>query len=261
VGRVLGGVDFAKLLSLYFYLNPKGGIMKKTSLAALLACAAISSTAVAQTSWTGPYVGAFGGMTTTTVDTTDYWCEWACDAPGSRQSKVSTGVAAGHNWQLDKNFVVGVELDYSTGTSSSEKIRYLDYGNLERGVNWNEKLNSLMTLRAKAGLVLDKTMLFVTAGPAIADMKYSAQETTDTELPVYAKFSGKVNGYAAGAGIEHKFDKNLSLKAEYLHVTLSAKSDCWKDSEGCIRLEGSNDDYVEWTPTINTFRIGLNYAF
>ena len=213
--------------------------------------------------WGGLYGGATVGATSFKTDTADYWCWYACDAPGNSEVKLSGGLTGGYNWQLSDNFVVGIEADISTGAKSSETINYREDSG-DDGVTWDSKWSSLATVRGRAGLAVDRTMVFVTGGLAIAKAKYDAQSFYPA-YPQYedrASWDGNLTGLVVGVGVEHALTKNMSLKAEYLHVAMPKKSACWRDDGDVCQDEGAeNDDTVHWTTSADMFRVGMNWKF
>ena len=237
--------------------------MKKIALLSAL-LAVTSGSAIAETSFAGAYVGIHSGAITTTVDTADYWCYNACNAPGSNTSAFGLGLSAGYNWQIDENFVVGIEADINTGTSNTLDVVWDIELDGAEGAYWKDKLNTLMTLRAKAGFVVNKTMVYVTAGLAAADMDFSSEEYDTSENASYintASYSGTSTGLTAGFGLEHKFGENLSFKAEYLHTTLDQKYALLLEDGEPENAPGENDDSIHWRPSVSQIKLGLNYSF
>ncbi len=138
----------------------------------------------------------------------------------------SVGGTAGYNQQID-NFVVGVEGDFaktnidgSTGTNSA-------------------KITSFGTVRARAGVAVDRALVYGTAGYAGGNNKVTTAAGSGSEWE---------NGYAAGAGIEYAFTNNVSAKAEYLYSHLSDKN----YNLTAVTTAGSNTSAI---------RSGVNYKF
>lgn len=237
-------------------------MIKNLKVLAAATAAAVFSMGAAQAAanWTGPYVGATAGVTSFKTDTADYWCWYACDAPGNSEVDVSGGLTAGYNWQLGSNFVVGLEADISTGAKSSETVTFYSGD----GVTWASKWDWLATVRGRAGLAVDKTLVFVTGGVAVAKAEYDATYFNPTPADRASK-SGNLTGLVIGAGVEHMFTKNLTFKAEYLRVAMPKKSACWADASTGVCYDpgnvSDNDDSVHWTSSADIFRVGVNYKF
>ncbi len=217
-----------------------------------------ATTISAHKDWSGFYGGAVVGATAFKTDTADYWCWYACDAPGDSEVRANGGLTAGYNWQLSKNFVVGIEADISSGAKSSETIMW----HSDHGVNWKSEWDWLATVRARVGLAVDRTLVYVTGGVAIADAEYNAQQIyydyTNTDR---ASWDGKLTGLVAGAGVEHALTENMSFKAEYLYVSMPKKDACWGNDSGCYDGEGQNDERVHWITSAHLARLGLNWKF
>jgi len=169
--------------------------------------------------WTGAYAGlnagyAFGKATKS-----------ASSAVGDLDG-YSFGGTVGYNQQMN-NFVVGVEGD-------------LAKTNIDGATSTNSaKITSLGTVRARAGVAMDRALVYGTAGYAGGNMKVSTAAGSGTKWE---------NGYAVGAGLEYAFTNNISAKAEYLFTHLNDKNYNLTD----VTTAGSNTSAI---------RSGVNYKF
>ena len=120
----------------------------------------LSTTPIAY-NWSGFYIGAHGG--------------WGFN-DGAFDDGFVVGGQLGINWQFN-NFVFGLEGDGS----------FVDYGSID----------SLATIRARAGLAFDRFLVYGTGGGAFEDFD---------DL-----------GWVAGAGVEYAFTDFVSAGVEYLH--------------------------------------------
>ena len=119
--------------------------------------------------WTGPYVGLTGGYG---WGTSDGWLG---------------GAYAGYNFQVNPNWVVGLEGDVTaTGKSSN---------------GWDS------TLRGRVGYAYDRFLLYGTGGVAFGDIKHAGASTTRT-------------GWTIGAGVEAALTSNMTGRLEYRHTDL-----------------------------------------
>ena len=135
--------------------------------------------------WTGFYLGALGGFG---------WGNAATSTAGSISADgFDTGGYAGANWQWG-NFVVGAEGDFlfpwRDGSSGGVSV--------DQGVNGS--------LRARAGIALDRFLLYGTAGAAMTDLQLSGGGISDDQALL---------GWTAGAGIEGMLTNNLTARFEY----------------------------------------------
>ena len=185
-------------------------------------------------SWTGFYVGVNGGY------------DFANFTKGSKAAFGNPGgglfgVTAGYNYQLTQNFVLGVEGDYDYTSLSQTRVNAFSAISTSKA-----KLNSLFTVRGRAGYSVDRALLYVTGGYAGANVKSSLNDVTNT---ITGSDSTYRSGYALGAGIEYAFTNNISAKAEYLYTSLGSK-----------RLF-SGVDTINSGLNVQTVRAGINYRF
>ncbi len=117
------------------------------------------------TNWTGFYAGINGGY-----------------SAGQDLRGITLGGQLGYNYQLDRNWVVGVEAD----------------------MQYNPQPNWWGTVRGRAGYLLTPdVLLYATAGWAYV-------------LPTHAHRA--TSGWTAGGGAEFKLSGPWSVKTEYLYV-------------------------------------------
>jgi outer membrane immunogenic protein len=212
--------------------------MKKVLLAALMAGAASSAMAADLPtrkappapqvyaappvfSWTGFYVGVNGG--------------WGGGAGGGDFGSPTGGLVGGtvgYNYQVGQ-FVGGLEGDWDWADLNKNGANILG--------TYTNKIDSLVTTRARAGVAIDRALLFVTAGYAGADVS--------TNVPGVVSSTDWRNGGVVGAGLEYAFTNNISAKAEYLYAPFSAQS----FSDGVNTAKSDLN--------LSLVRAGLNYKF
>jgi outer membrane immunogenic protein len=244
-------------------------------------------------SWAGFYVGVNGGYADPTaklgVSAGAPWGgaspdpDWNANANGPGVAAAGThniglhgfigGATAGYNYQFN-NVVLGVEADadYMNLNGSYATPKYTAFAGLpsQYWANGSASVDSLFTIRARAGLAFDRLLLFVTGGVAFTNEKFSQSigYTNPTEvITLPPTFTG--NGYnrgsasttavtgAFGGGLEYAFDNHWSLKGEYLYVPLKSldfTSVSTVDSTYTIH-------HHESLSALNVFRVGLNYRF
>lgn len=135
--------------------------------------------------WTGFYLGVLGGYGWGTADT---------DAVGDVDADgFDIGGYAGANWQWG-NFVVGAEGDlvfpFRDGSSG--------------GIDVDQGLNG--SLRGRAGIALDRFLIYGTAGGAGTDLELSSAAGSDEQT---------LWGWTAGAGVEGQVLDNVTARIEY----------------------------------------------
>jgi outer membrane immunogenic protein len=249
-------------------------------------------------SWTGFYGGLNGGYADPTAKlsvaapagsgwATDH--DWTANANGPGVAAVGTdniglhgfigGAQAGYNYQIN-NIVIGAEADadYMNLNGSYSTPHYSGFagGTPPNDTYWasgSASVDSLFTLRLRAGLAVDHWLFFVTGGLAVTGEKFSqsinylnyAAPPPPITLPSTGPGGGANAGSASttavtgviGGGVEYAFDKNWSIKGEYLYVPLK--------SLDFTSVSTANAAYTiqhhEGLSALNVFRIGLNYRF
>jgi outer membrane immunogenic protein len=179
-------------------------------------------------SWTGFYVGTHVGYGWSDID----WQETpAFDGTHSGNGWLAGG-QIGYNWQAG-SLVYGLEADFTKS--------WIDGGNgcCDHSVNW------LASVRGRAGITAfdNRTLFYVTAGGAWADIDYSSISGTHSDTHF---------GWVAGAGIERALTPNLSARVEYLYYGFNDAS----APAGAVSPGAATFD-----PTIQTVRFGLNLKF
>jgi len=136
--------------------------------------------------------------------------------------------------------------------------------------NGSASLDSLFTLRARAGLAFDRLLVFATGGLAVTDEKFNQAicfESRSVGLPFTDGAVGCNAGSASttavtgvvGGGLEYAFDNHWSLKGEYLYVPLRSQS--FGSSYTDLDSHTFTVQHHESLTALNVFRAGLNYRF
>ncbi len=207
-------------------------------------------------SWTGFYVGGnigYGWATTDPGSISFYEpaSVFVASIPGisDKLNGAIGGGQIGYNFQFN-NFVLGAEGDFSgTGISGSVTDSVHGY-TAETKIDW------LATVRGRAGVAFDRTLVYATGGVAIASVKttlndgYTSGIITTSSTPTYV-------GWTVGGGVEMAFWSNWSAKAEYLYVDLGSKQNNFYEPHppGWPRISSTA------SATANIVRVGLNYKF
>ncbi len=189
--------------------------------------------AVANTfSWEGAYVGVNAGYGFGKVKDDEF---------STKPRGFVGGVQAGYNWQFDQ-IVAGIEADFqgSTMKKSSDVYSAGVYNYTAQG-----KVQWFGTVRGRLGAdIAERTMLYGTAGLAYGKVK----ATLSDENGVFNSGSKTRAGWTAGAGVEHAFTDNVTLKTEYLYTDL-----------GKAKL--FDGDVAKVKTNFHTVRVGVNYKF
>jgi outer membrane immunogenic protein len=202
---------------------------------------AASPPAPSVTNWTGWYAGLNLSATSHYASTQDVngWGQGALSAPyvtpffDSRKTNIGFGGQVGYNWQFG-NFVTGLEADLGyigakTTFTPPTNNNFPSCG-LTCAVSATNELTWLATFRGRAGIVVDKALLYGTAGLALGGIK-NRWGYGDTTLPGTQGFSDSyfnINeiraGFIYGAGVEFAATQHWLVRLEAMHVDFGTSS-------------------------------------
>ena len=197
--------------------------------------------------WNGLYVGASVGVglsgTTVSAPAPSDVGNANSDNVGMTNYGLTTGFQAGYNFQISPSVVVGIE----------GEVGYL--GTSRRQVNVNDpslifksKSDFFGTLRPRIGYAWDRSLLFVTGGLAVVNVKNGFE---DFGPPLVSTSHAKV-GYAVGAGLETALSSNWSVKAEYLYIDAGRTT---------VTDPATPTNFLKFKNQYQVARFGLNYRF
>jgi outer membrane immunogenic protein len=197
--------------------------------------------------WTGFYVGINAGYGLGSTVIEDKNCNFSCSSQTLNPSGFTAGGALGFNYQIG-SAVLGIEGDWNWINASKT---YTDSG-------WpsqhNAKIDSFGTIRARAGLALDNTLAYVTAGAAFVDQQVSVFDPTGIIQGGFS-FSKTKTGLAVGAGTEFALSGPWTAKLEYLYIAIPTVAhipdDFWT----------SPVEFYNVKTDMQVIRVGLNYRF
>lgn len=208
-------------------------------------------------SWTGFYVGVHGARADGTDEVRTTILGGNMTPPPATSSfdigGAIGGLQAGYNLQVDK-FVVGIEGEYtSAGVRGSfnfdaQRPEAIAGGDLE----------AIFAVKAKAGMALDRTLIYATIGYAASYNNGFANNLWLSAPAVDEGTGGQLlHGYVVGGGVEHAVTDQISLKAEYNHYSFGRGdfemvSDAYPDGV-VLRTEPKID--------LGVFKAGLNVRF
>lgn len=220
--------------------------------------APVTSPAPASYDWTGFYAGVLGGygyaqddVRTTLMNGATPWLPSASnsfDAAGWLG-----GIRVGGDVQFD-HFVLGIEGQYLASGIAGE----FNFDPLRPEAMAGGSLTNLLSIRGRAGVAFDRTLVYGSVGFATAENQGWANNVWNAAPAVDAATgSGRVNGYVLGVGIEQAITDNISLTAAYDHYGF-ARGD----------FDMTSDAYPAGTVlraepliTLGTVTAGLNFRF
>lgn len=243
--------------------------------------------------WTGFYLGGNigGGWSTADVNYTANDPATALlfssgnrgqpPASSFKTSGVLGGLQFGYNYQVNRNWLVGLETDFEwSGMSGSATSSGSYLGIVPFTASADEHIRWFGTLRGRLGYLPTPNLLaYVTGGFAYGKVEHSGRyvdvSTNDLGVKVspfgaycaggatcFAGTSSSVDtGWTLGAGLEYAVWQNWTLKAEYLYVSL----DNTTMTETALMANGASTpasfDANFGRTDLNIVRVGVNYHF
>lgn len=212
-------------------MNVKGDLFMKKCILAGVALGVISLSASAamsadmdasgQFDWTGIYLGGYVGYTN--FDTEILGVDNSFDG-------ITGGGILGVNYQIDR-VVLGVEGD--VGFTGAD-------GNFNLPIVHSQDVDMTYAIRGRAGYAMDNTLLFLQGGVAFASFNADAGGANILD--------DNVTGWQIGAGVEHAFTENLTVRLDGLYTDYGKTKD--------ITVAPANFDVKNVS-----VRLGVNFLF
>jgi outer membrane immunogenic protein len=211
--------------------------------------------------WSGTYLGIQGGLArheALFVDPDGLLVGVLSDFYQGKRTGGALGGFVGHNWQKG-SFVYGVEGDWNwIGAKANRSVdQFDDRISTSFDVNW------LATLRGRAGLAVDSTLLYAVGGLAAGHIRNSAER----------QFSGGIGsvsfnqrqtkfGWTAGVGAEHMFSPHWTARAEFRYVDLGTKQvSCTATGSPACTTPSGAPYRGEFSSKLMLGLVGLAYRF
>jgi outer membrane immunogenic protein len=204
-------------------------------------------------SWQGFYVGLTAGFARSkaTIDASELAIAGITSPSsisGLSTNGASIGFGGGFNWQAGM-LVFGVEGDWSRLTLRND-IPFSGTivpfgavsGTLAADLDW------VATARARAGISIGQTLVYGTAGLAVAGV---SGEVVIFGAPAAFSDTAWLPGWVIGGGIEYALSPVWTIKGEFMRLHVG--SGPLSSSAGAVPLSSSIDVY--------NVRAGLNYKF
>ena len=189
--------------------------------------------------WDGWFFGGQVGLTghTATYEDRDY--DWYSHSQDFESVSGSLGVQLGYNI-VDNSQLTGFVADLSFLGNSTETIYSSD-------VIVANDVNYLATLRGRAGLAVENTMVYVTGGLAFAGFDRSWTEFNDVD-DTWPDLGADKLGVVLGFGVERAINNRWSISGEY---TASVFGD---------NTSFNDDDFpLEINDTVHQVTLAFNY--
>lgn len=222
--------------------------------------------------WAGLYAGVNAGYASVRGKNStayDWWFYTEALSNTDKGNGFIGGAQVGYNFQSG-TFVYGVETDLAWADAKGKSAWSLNVDANEFGFAVSRtQLNALGTLRARAGVAMDRTLLYITGGLAYGQVKNSyvaSYQNSNNAPPYYREIAMKNDnwraGWTLGAGVEQALANNWTVKLEGLYYDLGGKSmsgvslvclDRFCEPRETFTKKIKNDGFVA--------RLGLNYTF
>jgi outer membrane immunogenic protein len=221
--------------------------------------------AIAAYDWTGWYFGAHLGGAWSRGDVSDSPLPNAAVAGqpflpfDNDDANVMGGIQGGYNYQFNRNWVVGIEADFSftnlSGSQTYAPIPAFPAGviagtteTLSREIDW------FGSVRGRLGYAWDRWLVYATGGYAFAKIKTNAISIFPANVYSFSDDSVK-SGWTVGGGLEYGLAANWTVRGEYLYYNFEDVSGV---SFGVPSTAPVGSSYL-WENQIHTARIALNY--
>jgi outer membrane immunogenic protein len=206
--------------------------------------------------WTGFYVGVQGGVAFANSHVAYREADGDVAVNGGgvpaeidyEQFGGLLGVHAGVLGQFD-TFVLGIEGDIAWTGLDGELVAFEP---AFAGDDVEVNISALASLRAKAGIAVDRALIYVTAGVAAANQSTFGENAIGT----FADYGGWVGGLTAGVGASFAATDNIIVTGEYRATVLAQQSGPRLDAAPCCGITSVTTDTV-----IHTGTLGVSLKF
>ena len=211
-------------------------------------------------SWTGFYVGGDIGAAFSATSTNPAYTYNASYIPWTGRSFNSSGFMGGgyvgYNYQLNQNFVLGLEGDFQ-GATNSQSATWYPVPTLDPFVTVTAKssLDWLGAINGRLGVAYDRALFYAIGGAAWGGVGISGTANiVGVSTPLLGLSQSKtLSGFDIGAGVEYAFTPNWVGRVEYRYYGFS--------NYNMTSLANYTVDPARITTSVNTVRIGLAYLF
>lgn len=252
-------------------------------------------------SWTGAYVGAFGGFTKQNGQNDETlrfdrnldgaygdqvslagtganafspgYCDGNAYGPSAAQGcdgdsiGVQAGVRLGYDYQMG-NFVVGAVADLS-GVNQEDSVT--GFSTTPAYYTFTRTLMSMAAVRARVGYAYGPALAYVTGGYAAGKVDNDFRTSNGANTFRAQIDDDKAEGYQLGGGLEVALAPHVTLTGEYLYASLDAGDHVIRVGPGSapatnpfiLAPNTTGTDMIRSNSKfgVHAFNLGVNYRF
>ena len=185
--------------------------MKKVLVGSFILFLSANAFAGESSQYAGPYAGLYLGYSQGDSKGYETGAGIVDAIDHASLARYMFGGLVGYNKSFSNDFIFGLEADFES-RDSKKNANLTDLVGVLNGDSVETKIQNAYSARVRLGRLFnnDKTMVFLTGGYAVVDLK-------KTYLLGGAALSQskRLNGYTVGLGAEHFINDAISLKTEY----------------------------------------------
>lgn len=267
-----------KLASAFEGARRKNDSIRTASAAMALMALMGANSAQAADAWTGTHLGvhAAGSRYVSDGNTTrgdgGVGSNASQESASVRQEASGLGVSLSMRKRLDSGLLTGIEADLSRLDHRAENTNFISSGVFtgQPSASLRYKAPWLATVRLSAGWELGSTLVFASAGVALADEQVSRTQyeaNTGTGL-TEARFTETERatrlGWVLGAGAQWQLRPNWSLRAEYTWTQFNNEDYRFPNARGGAQSSGYptvQGRIADNGMQLRQLRVGLQYRF
>jgi outer membrane immunogenic protein len=202
-------------------------------------------------SWTGFYVGADIGGAFASTTLNNSWTGW--NSHSLNTSGILGGGYVGYNYQLNQNFVIGVEGDFQ-GTSTSQSSSWVEPNLAIGSTGFSQKtsLDWLASINGRIGISYDRALFYAIGGAAWAGGSATLSAAQFGTGSLSLSTSQTESGFDVGGGVEYAFTPNWLGRVEYRYYDFGNYN---------LSAAAYNLTPFRLQSSVNTVRVGLAYLF
>jgi outer membrane immunogenic protein len=205
--------------------------------------------------WTGAYVGAVAGAGLFDTNFNDASENISYGSLDISDWGWAAGLTVGGNWQSG-SMVLGIEADFNWSNFEIDELHNAYSGNFNGGPTQHDRSwEWFATLRGRAGLAVDQTLLYVTGGLALVEVDFKGDYDPPNACGQDYGYclEKRMVGLAVGAGAEFGMGEHASLKLEGLWIGLP--------TETADDVFDNDEDNYHVNSSVALARVGLNWRF